>query len=62
MLYSNRGIVQLGLNNIDEARSDFQKALELAKRLLQIDLKALIEELLQEPNMAEEEIILDTNA
>ena len=59
--YINRGIVQLGLNNTDEARADLQRALELAEQQGQIDLKALIEELFQEPNMAEAEIILDTN-
>ena len=59
--YINRGIVQLGLNNTDEARADIQKALELAEQEEKDNLKALIEELLQEPNMAEEEIILDKN-
>ena len=59
--YANRGMAQLGLNNIDEAKTDFQIALELAEQQGQIDLTALIEKLLQEPDRAEEKIILDKN-
>ncbi len=46
--YANRGMAKIQLNRIDEAISDFQTALELAKQQGQKGLKTLIEEQLQE--------------
>ena len=48
--YINRGRVKLGLNNIDEAEVNLQKALELAKQQENIDAKAFVEEELQQLN------------
>ena len=45
--YVNRGIVTLGLNDIDEARSNLQTALVLAEQQGNPDFKALVEKWLQ---------------
>ncbi|MCE2402899.1 hypothetical protein J4G08_18700 [Candidatus Poribacteria bacterium] len=49
-IYANRGMAKIELNRIDEAKSDFQTALKLAEQQKQDDLKAFIEEQLQELN------------
>ena len=46
--YANRGLAKVGLDRADEARSDFQKALELAEQQDCPDLKALIENQLEQ--------------
>ena len=48
--YINRGISQLSLNNIDEAKTDLRKALELANQQENIDAKAYIKKELQQLN------------
>ena len=50
--YANRGVAQLDLGNIDEARSDFQVALELAEQQENDQLKAFVENQLQQLNQA----------
>ena len=50
--YINRGITQLGLNNIDEARLDLQTALELAEQHGDNNLKAFVKAELQQLNWA----------
>ena len=46
--YTNRGAAKVGLNHIDEARSDFKIALELAKLQKNDNLKTHIEAVLQD--------------
>ena len=46
--YAYRGVLEAHLGRIDKARSDFQKALELAERQENNNLKAFVEERLQE--------------
>lgn len=46
--YANRGLAKVGLNRTDEARSDFHKALELAEQQDRADLKALVENQLEQ--------------
>lgn len=48
--YANRGIIKIGLINIEEAESDFQKALELAEQRGDNNLKAFVEAQLQQLN------------
>ena len=48
--YINRGIAQLSLNNIDEAKTDLQKALELANQQENIEAKVFVEAELQQLN------------
>ena len=48
--YANRGEAKVELGRIDEARLDFQKALKLSERQGNNNLKAYIEERLQELN------------
>ena len=48
--YANRGVAQLGLGNIDEAKSDFQIALGLAEHQENNNLKIYVEKRLQELN------------
>ena len=50
LAFVNRAEAKVNLNRIDEARSDFQTALELAEQQREDDLKASIEERLQELN------------
>lgn len=51
-VYANRGVVKVHLAKIDEAKSDFQTALELAEQQGQQELKTFIEQQLQELNTA----------
>ena len=46
--YANRGMIKVGLDRTDEARSDFQKALELAEQQDCPDLKAFVENQLKQ--------------
>ncbi len=48
--YVNRGVAQLGLGNIDEAKLDFQTALELAEHQENDNFKTYVEKRLQELN------------
>lgn len=48
--YVNRGMAKIKLKRIDDAKSDFQTALKLAEQQGQEELKAFIEEQLQELN------------
>ncbi|MCY4553555.1 MAG: tetratricopeptide repeat protein [Candidatus Poribacteria bacterium] len=48
--YANRGVAKAGLDRIDEAQSDLQTALELAKQQSNADLKAFVENRLQQLN------------
>ena len=50
--YANRGVAQLDLGNIGEAKSDFQIALELAEQQENDQLKAFVENQLQQLNQA----------
>ena len=50
--HANLGMAKAGLERIDEARSDFQTALELAEQQSNTDLKAFVENQLQQLNQA----------
>ena len=48
--YANNGVAKARLGRINEAKSDFQKALGLAKRQSNNNLKIYVEKRLQELN------------